>query len=146
MAPFTSSTPVSCSNPVDEYQFVSEWNLITSPISCTSLSPPTINAPYPNGFLPSGPPPSCYSGNWCANLEAVDEYGPGCIRGDTQNMIASYILFEGSLEDTPPHEFAIGSFCECMNYCGTLSQCQAVEIVFAYQYDVDGNMVWWCNL
>ena len=132
---------MDCTKPPDTYQYVSEWNSITAPTCPAPV--PTINAPV--GMLPNPVPPPCNAGSWCSAFTAETQYGLGCIRADTQNLISSYILFEGSVTN----KLFFNGYCDCLNYCGEINgsgDCTAVEVVFAYKYDAPGTMVRWCNL
>jgi len=118
------------------FQFVSEWNIITSP---TCLSVATIEKPPPINFL--HPSTHC---DWCESFTAVDGYGPGCLR-DPESQLLSLSFFQGSYEG--PSSESLTDFCVCMNWCGYLSNCVSVEIVLAYYwFDDVGTMFWYCNL
>lgn len=141
--PFTSTTPTDCytSSTAYTYQFISEWNIITSAIPCNQ-PPPTLNAP--TQMLPTPVPPSCSSGTWCENFQAVDECGPGCLRDDSTNFVARYYFsISGAITGQ-----IYNSVCHCLNYCGQLySQgCVAVAVVLGYEYDTLGTTIAWCDL
>jgi len=97
-------------------------------------------------MLPRYTPKTCSLGNpiFCAHMLVVDQFGPGCLRADTSNMIqpdGSYILYTGYEGVTTPY-----SPCPCLEYCGTIAGCVSVEIVVTYSYDNSGDLTVYCNL